>query len=495
MTVPPTVSGSTGRRQADALAVLERLGLALDRQDRAEQVRLIARLLELEAPLAGQWQAISGLLAGLGEFTMARRAIDRFVEAERGSVMAQYYRITLLEQTGALGEAYDLMLRLPDDVPDRAAVAYGRGTAALYLGEREAARTYLDASLRLRPGFGPAWLSRALAAGTGEGDDWTQALLQAESAVRPGGHQQLAPYLYAKGKVLAERGDHAAAFASFAEAALQAALAGPYDRDADRREAELSLEGFTPDSIAQLAKAGNGRPSRTIFVTGLARSGTTLVEQILASHSAIGGGGEIERLPLVARELGGASHAALARFAAGRGLPDAAGLWSHWLSERCPGPGLVVDKSLSTTRMIGLAATLLPDAPLIWLTRDPLDRAWSCYRTYFPGNLAWTNDLEDIAFHFRLEDLLLQRWREILGARLLVVPYEELVGQPEHWIRRIAAHCGLSEEPAMFAPHRTRRLVTSASVAQVRRPINRDGIGSALPYREFLQPFMDAYYR
>ena len=108
--------------------------------------------------------------------------------------------------------------------------------------------------------------------------------------------------------------------------------------------------------------------------------------------------------------------------------------------------------------------------------------------------IRWSNDLADIAFNFRLEDELLAKWQGLLGERLLVVPYEQLVTEPEPWIRRILAHCGLTEEKAVFAPHENRRSVTTSSVMQVRKPIGRQAIGSAEPYRPFLQPFIDAYY-
>jgi hypothetical protein len=164
------------------------------------------------------------------------------------------------------------------------------------------------------------------------------------------------------------------------------------------------------------------------------------------------------------------------------------------LVERFRTPGRVVDKSLDSSRFLGLAAALLPEAPLVWLTRDPLDRAWSCFRTYFVAGLPWSFDLADMAFHFRLEDALLRRWQEILGDRLLVVPMEALTSEPEPWIRRLLAHCRLAEEPQVFAPHERGGTVTTSSVMQVRRPINRDAIGSAKPYRQFLEPFIEAYY-
>jgi hypothetical protein len=158
-----------------------------------------------------------------------------------------------------------------------------------------------------------------------------------------------------------------------------------------------------------------------------------------------------------------------------------------------PEPGRIVDKTLDASRRLGLAAALLPEAPLVWITRDPLDRAWSCFRTFFTGNMAWSYDLADIAHHFRLEDELLRQWQAVLGDRLLVVPYEGLAADPETWIGRLLTHCGLAPEPQVFAPHENARPVTTASAIQVRRRIDSSAVGSAEPYREFLQPFIEAY--
>ena len=155
----------------------------------------------------------------------------------------------------------------------------------------------------------------------------------------------------------------------------------------------------------------------------------------------------------------------------------------------------MVDKTTDTSRKLGMATALLPDAPLGWLKRCPLDCAWSCFRTCFMSGIRWSNDLDDIAYNFRLEDRLLEQWQHNLGERLLVVPYEALASEPDKEIRRILTHCGLAEEQQVFAPHENRRVVMTASAMQVRRPIHLRGIGSAEPYRPFLKPFVEAYYR
>jgi hypothetical protein len=320
-------------------------------------------------------------------------------------------------------------------------------------------------------------------------------LIRAEPLMERAAASERGAYFYALGKVHADRDEAAQAFDAYSRGAQQMKRVAAYNFDLDRRSATDAVRDYSASRIAGLAKRQTEPTNRTIFVTGPPRSGTTLVQQILTSHSAVGDGGELSGLSILAREVGGASHAALSRYVELQGPVSAARLWHRWLDERFATSGRIVDKSIDSSRFLGLVATLLPDAPLIWTTRDPLDRAWSCFRTNFSsGALPWSYELRDIATHFRLEERLLAQWQQLLGDRLLVVPYESLVAEPKSWIRRLLAHCGLSEEPQVFAAHEQSRIVTTASVMQVRRPINRDGVGSSEPYREFLEPFVRAYY-
>jgi tetratricopeptide (TPR) repeat protein len=372
--------------------------------------------------------------------------------------------------------------------------AYSRGIAALNLGRLDEARAQLERVTRLRPQSGQAWFSLTLATDLAAEPALADRLIAAERGMERLPASERAPYLYALGKTHADRGEHAEAFAAFARGAALAKSTAPYRHEDDRADAARAVEGYTAERIAAIAREQSLSTDRTIFVAGLPRSGTTLVEQILTGHSAVAGGGEISRLALLSNEIGGPSWPPLAAHVAARGTAPAARLWDHWLEEAFPEPGRIVDKTVTTSRFLGLAAALLPEAPLVWMTRDPLDRAWSCFRTNFAGQaMPWSYDLADIAAHFRLEDQLLAQWRDMLGDRLLVVSYEALVTEPETWIRRILAHCDLDEEPKVFAPHENQRAVQTASLAQVRRPINRSAIGAAEPYRAFLAPFVEAY--
>jgi len=477
------------------LNLVEQLQPALDRLDRAKLVEIVGQLAAQRAPMGGQWQSLARIAARLGELSLARIAIDLYVDASGGTDAARYEKATLLAETGALTAAYALLRSLPETVPDPVSNAYSRGVTAINLGRPEEARPLLDQVTRARPDIGSPWLLLAMAADLARDSELAERIIAAEPAVERAAPPQRAAYYYALGKAHDDRGEHELAWAAFARGAREMRTVAGYDRGKDRAEADEAVRGYSAERIAAIAAGQSVASERTIFVTGLPRSGTTLVEQILTSHSAVSEGAETSALALLARDVGGRDYAALARFVETAGAHAAATLWNHLVDERFPSPGRIVDKSIDTSRFLGLAAALLPDAPLVWTTRDPLDRAWSCFRTNFgEGAITWSYDFADIAAHFRLEDELLGRWQDSLGDRLLVVPYEALVTDQDAWTRRILAHCRLAEEPQVFAPHENRRAVATASMMQVRRPIDRAAVGAAAPYRRFMQPFVDAYY-
>jgi tetratricopeptide (TPR) repeat protein len=485
----------TPQQQSAILAVVQELQVAVRQKKREQQKNAIEQLVALRAQMGAQWQAIANIALQIGELSLAREAIDCLVETEGDTSLARYHKALLLEQCGDLDGAYALLRTVSRDTPDAATHAYSRGVTALYLGETEEAQNEFERATRLQPRMGVAWLMLATSVDLGSEPEVADRLVAARRDMEQAAPAERASYQYALGKAFADRGDHASAFAAFSRGAGTMKSLVPYSSAKDRRAAAEAVRGYSAESLAAMSSCQPAPSERTIFVTGLPRSGTTLVTQILTGHSEVSGGAETNRLVLLAKEIGGHSAAALRRYVGARGAPEAADLLRYWMDQRFPQPGRVVDKSLTTTRLIGLAAALLPGAPLIWLRRDPLDCAWSCFRTFLQGNMPWSHDLADIALHFRLEDELLRQWQAILGDRLLVVPYENHVTDSATWIGRILAHCGLAAEAQVFAPHENPHGVTTASATQVRRPIHRQGIGSAEPYRAYLKPFLDAYLR
>lgn len=480
----------------NVVTLVGQIGPALESGDRGKLRDIIRQLISRRAPMGdAQWQQLAQIAAGYGELSLARQAMDLHFEAVGGGPAALFQKAGFLVLLGAWGEADALLRTLPETMPDIATNAYCRGIAALNLGKPGEARRHLERATQLHPQSGLGWFSLSMAVNFSNEPALAERMIAAGPGMERATDNERLPYQYALGKLHADRADHALAFRAFDRGAARAKFGVRYNHEQDVADAARAIDGYSAERIAAIASQQSEPTDRTIFVTGLPRSGTTLVEQILTSHSAVSDGGETARLMLLSDDVKGTSYRALADYVSVHGVASAALLWDHWIDELYPASVRVIDKTVNTSRYLGLAAALLPQAPLIWMTRDPLDRAWSCFRTNFSGAaMPWSYDLRDIAAHFRLEDRLLAQWQEILGDRLLVVSYEALVSDPDTEIRRLLAHCGLEEEAKVFAPHENHRPVTTASMVQIRQPINRDAIGAAEPYREFLGPFIDAYY-
>jgi hypothetical protein len=230
--------------------------------------------------------------------------------------------------------------------------------------------------------------------------------------------------------------------------------------------------------------------ARPVFIVGMPRSGTTLVEQVLASHPGVHGGGEMRHLDIVLMEhFGGpadpARIAALDRATLDRLAHD---YWAR-ASLGVP-PGLrITDKMPSNFRHAGLIHRLFPDAVIVHCRRDPRDTCLSIYATHFAAGQDFAYDLRELGAYYRGYRDLMAHWRKVLPATTLVeVDYEAMVGDLEGQARRLVAACGLAWDPACLDFHRTARSVRTASVNQVRRPLYGTSVERWRPYASHLGP-------
>lgn len=270
-----------------------------------------------------------------------------------------------------------------------------------------------------------------------------------------------------------------------------------YDRALVERMATSTIDYFDRKTVRRLPRA-NYRAQVPIFIVGMARSGTSLIEQVLASHPAVYGGGESDRIYRVwvsaVRRLSSPNlplHHSLDRL-----TPEVADVLATEylgpLQALAPDASHVTDKTPSNAAHLGLIATLFPNARLIHSRRDPLDTGISCYLTDFAMGNAFSHDLASIAHYQRLTDRLMAHWKSVLDMPILEVDYEKLVATPEKQIRRLLDFVGLPWDERCLNFHENRRLVTTASQAQVRRPIYDTSIGRWRHYQKWLGPLPDA---
>ena len=477
------------------MPLVEDLKKALTVHNRAATNSAVTKLLEMNAPLGEHWRQFAELMRVSGEITLAHRAMDAFVASTGNNPNALYSKAVLHTQSGQMQEAYNLISSLPANIPDPAGHQYVLGSAAMTMGMMDEAREHLIKAVKLKPGWGPAWLTLATTINFAT-DPLARRLIADRKAAEKQGPSDLARYYFAVGKMNASKGKADATFAAFQKGARLLQFENRYNRKNNETGAQKAMAGFDNGLIEKLNKQKKRDTSRPIFVTGLPRSGTTLVEHILASHSQIANGAELNIIQHLGALVKGNSGQDINTFIEqGGSVDDMASLYLHLLDERFGTSGRIIDKTVDASRALGLIATALPDAPLIWMRRNPLDSAWSCFKTFFIHGVAWSYDLKDIAHHFMLEDQLLAYWQQRLGKRLLVVPYQELVTSPQEWIKRLLVHCGLEEEPGVFNPQDTKRVVLTASALQVRKPINLDGLNVAAPYLKHMQPFIENYTR
>jgi hypothetical protein len=237
------------------------------------------------------------------------------------------------------------------------------------------------------------------------------------------------------------------------------------------------------------AMAGHGDPSPVpVFIVGMMRSGSTFVEQILASHPAVFGGGErpyFEKSLIAARQNAGTGD--------GAWIGALAADYLRTLTAAAPMASRITDKLLGNFNYAGLINLALPNARIIHISRDPLDTCVSCFSKLFTGSAYFFYDLAELGRYYRHYQRLMAHWRDVLpDGVMLDVRYEDLVADLEGQARRIVAHCGLEWDDACLAFHRTDRAVRTASVAQVRQPLYTSSIGRAQPLRAKLRPLIEA---
>jgi tetratricopeptide (TPR) repeat protein len=292
------------------------------------------------------------------------------------------------------------------------------------------------------------------------------------------------------GKVLDASGAYDAAFAAY-EAANRASRdhgKGGYDRKAQEHLTDAIIETFKPE-LFNVARKGEATPA--MFICGMFRSGSTLVEQILASHPAITAGGELNLIPQIARESLSPFPQSVAT-ATKQTLGELAATYRTALGKLFPGAPLVTDKRPNNFLFLGLIKLMFPDAKIVHTVRDPLDNCLSVYFLNVDQRVSYALDLADIGHYYVQYRRLMAHWTACFGGDILDLDYDAFVRDPRPATERLLAFCGLDWDERTLAFHETPSTVKTASVWQVREPLYTRSSGRARHYERHLGPLRAA---
>jgi len=371
------------------------------------------------------------------------------------------------------------------------------------LGRREEAIAEYRAAAAARPGYGDVYWSLANLKTYRFTDEELEQMTTAEPAASLVDRYHLC---FALGKALEDRQQYASSFEYYARGNALKRAASHYRPEVLELNTRLQIEVCTPGLFAR--NKGSGASSADpIFIVGLPRSGSTLIEQILASHSAVEGTHELADIPRIVVDLKGRDadldNPRYPAVLAGMSAEDFRALGEKYLTDtriyrtggRSPlasGKPRFIDKMPNNFRHIGLLHLMLPNAKIIDARREPMACCFGNLKQLFAQGQEFTYSIEDIARYYRTYLELMRHWDSVLPGRVLRIHHEDVVDDLPGAVRRLLDYCELEFEPACVEFHKTERSVRTASSEQVRQPIYREGLDQWRHYEPWLQPLREA---
>ena len=479
----------------EGMRLLAQIGMKLDVLDDAEL--LLEAVLE-KAPdyRAARYDYAQALL----QRHMHRQAREQIRLLRQSDPDNRAYRITQATLATELGECEQALRdyrQLLEETPDHAELHLSMAHTLKTLGrQQEAVESYRRAA-QIRPGYGDAYWSLANLKTYRFTDEELARIRAAEAAPRTALEDRF-HLCFALGKAFEDRGDYAESFSYYDRGNAFKKRATRYRPELIERVARLQMEVCTAEFFAARRSWGC-KSDAPIFIVGLPRAGSTLIEQILASHSCVEGTMELSDVPRLAQHLRGRESGGdrprypgvLAELPA----EDFCRFGERYLADTRlyrSGKPRFIDKMPNNFRHIGLMHLILPNAKIIDARRSAMACCFSNFKQLFASGQEFTYSFEDIARYYRIYVELMAHWDQVLPGKVLRVQHEDLVADFEPQVRRILDFCGLDFEPGCLEFHKTSRRVHTASSEQVRRPINTEGLEQWRRFEPWLGPLAQA---
>lgn len=473
----------------DNVTARNNLGMALYEQGFYRQAEEeLRRAIVIKPSLAEAQCNLGTVLRGRGFLSQSETALRRAIKLQPAKVEFQVSLAATLIPLGRVHEARERLEKVLRLAPQNVEALVTMGDVAGSEGRMGEAENFYKRALDVAPKTARAWAGLVrLRKMTSADREWLKnAQATAASGLAPKDETTIH---YALGKYYDDIRDFERAFRSYKHAnELQRRTVGAYDREQHKRLVDDLIRAYGADTLTALHK-GASDSQRPVFVVGMMRSGTSLVAQIIASHPAAVGAGELPFWPEAMRKHeADIRHKVLAE-PLRRKL---AATYLRVLEKHSPDALRVVDKANFNSDYLGPIHTVLPRARIIYLRRDPVDTCLSCYFQQLSSAFPFALDLPDLAHYYREHQRLVAHWKRVLPkGTLLEVPYAELVANQEPWTRRILDFLGLEWDARCLDFHKTERVVLTSSYWQVRQKIYKSSLGRWHNYRKFVGPLLE----
>lgn len=468
---------------------------ALGRFDDA--LHAYSRAIELQPDYLDALNNRGNLRRELGKLEDALADLDEVLRLDPRNIVALNNRANVLRELGRTGEAL-ATYESAAATSARGDIAYiynNLGDTLSELGRFSEAVAAFQTATRMDPDHSAAFLNLASAHRFTPDDPLLTALVAARGRARTDADR--ARLDYALGKAHADLGDPATAFQFFASGAATRRTLLPYDEAATLAFFARIKAAFTADAIDRLRGAGDPA-QRPVFILGMPRSGTSLIEQILASHPDVHGAGELTAMNSVLKPLAsrrGEFPACIDGMDTSE-LAEIARQYINLTAPLAPTAARITDKMPLNFYFVGLIALAMPNARIIHVRRDPVDTCLSCFMQHFTQGHEFTNDLAELGRYWRAYDDLMTHWRHVLGDDAFRnVAYEDVVSDMESVARSLVDYIGLEWDDRCLQFHETQRAVRTASVKQVRQPIYTTSVERWRAYEPWIGPLLETLGR
>jgi tetratricopeptide (TPR) repeat protein len=481
----------THGHHVEAMRLLARIGMARQVYDDAEL--LLAGVLELAPGYRSARQDYASVLVELHRHEEARRQLDVLLKEEPDSrdlrTIEALNCVGIGEHERAIGLYRSLLQGTAADADIHLSIAHAEKT----LGRSQDAIESYRRAASCRPEFGDAYWSLANLKTYRFTDEELARVREAEAAAATGLADRY-HLCFALGKALEDRGEYEQSFRFYALGNELKHSEIKYEPQIIELNARRQIEVCTAEFFA--SRRGWGAPDPDpIFIIGLPRSGSTLIEQILASHSKIEGTHELVHIPQMARAMRGRDpdprNPRYPGILTQMNAEEFAKLGADYLAATRiyrTGKPFFIDKMPNNLRHVGLIHLMLPNARIIDARREPMACCFSNFKQLFAQGQEFSYSIEDLARYYRMYLQLMRHWDAVLPGRILRVQHEDVVANLEGNVRRILEFCGLEFENQCVEFHKTERSVRTASAEQVRKPISREGLDHWKHFEPWLEP-------